>query len=226
LPGNELEAAVAAWRRTLTLLAGLVLTLTIAVPVAAAAPAGPPSSLSQCSAELFHGDRRLGPEQLPVLGPVGRELHGYSRTGHRSVETFLDTFWDPTASSFRFPPQDGYVLRPDGSPIRSVQDLVPGQRIDRFGSEFGSFLAPEGSPYSSRSIPPQNLVGSPAASCNYKDYKVLRDFAVFSGPVAPWFFQAGLGQQFQLNSGLVPGAPTPLNVMWLVDNGYLQRLPV
>ena len=167
---------------------------------------------------------KLGPDHLPVLGTVGEQLHGYDRTGHRSVGTFLATYFDDATGSFRFPPQDGYVIRPDGTPLRWQQHLVPGTRIDRYGSEFGAFLAPEGARYASRSIPPQNLVGTPAAGCNYHDYQVLRDFQVDAGPIAPWFFQPGHGLQYQLESALVPGAPARLNVMWLVDNGYLQRL--
>ena len=45
-----------------------------------------------------------------------------------------------------------------------------------------------------------------------------------AGPIAPWFFQHGGGLQYQLDGALVPGAPARMNVMWLIDNGYLQRL--
>jgi hypothetical protein len=208
-------------RRFIGVLAGALLVLIPTAPVATAAP---PVRLSECSAELFHGDRRLGPDHLPVLGRVGEQLHGYDRTGHRSVGTFLATYYDEAAGSFRFPPQDGYVLRPDGTPIRWQQHLPPGSRIDRYGSEFGAFLAPEGARYASRSIPPQNLVGNPAAGCNYHDYLVVKDFQVDAGPIAPWFFQPGGGLQYQLDGALVPGSPARLNVMWLLDNGYLRRL--
>lgn len=207
--------------RALSVLLGVFVLLFTATPIATAAP---PSRLAECSTELFHADRRLGPETLPVLGPVGRQLHGYHRTGHVAAQQFLDTFYDSAASSWRFPPQDGYVLDPNGNPIRWNQLLRIGARIDRYGSEFGSFLAPEGLPYANRSIPPQNLVGNPAAGCNYRDYLVTRDFTVRAGPIAPWFLQPGRGLQYQLASALIPGAPTPVNVKWLVDNGYLARL--
>src|SRR6185312_14650352 len=104
------------------------------------------------------------------------------------------------------------------------QTLVPGQDIDRYGSEYGSFLAPEFSPYFSRAIPPSNLDSTPPAGCNYHDYRVLKPFAVDAGPVAPWFAQPGLGLQYQLDAALIPGAPAGINVMWLVNNGYLQRI--
>src|SRR2546421_722811 len=72
--------------------------------------------------------------------------------------------------------------------------------------------------------PPQSLDGNPPASCNYHDYRVLKPLPVDAGPIAPWFAQPGYGLQYQLDAALVPGAPERLNVLWLVDNGYLQRL--
>jgi hypothetical protein len=195
---------------------------TLASPTTVAAHRTTP--LDQCSAASFTGDPRLGPAELPVFGRVGFELFGYRRTGGMAPARFLATYYDSAAGSYRYPPQNGYLLTPGGRPIQVVLTLLPGQRIDRFGSEFGSFLAPEGSPYGSRSIPPASLNSNPAAGCNYHDYRVLRPFRVDAGPIAPWFGQPGLGLQYQLDATLVPGAPTPINVMWLLDNGYLERL--
>jgi hypothetical protein len=197
-----------------------------AVPVSAAAVAAHPETT--CSAALFDGDRRLGPADLPRHGEVGRELRDYQRTGSLTEAAFLATFWDPAANSgqggFRFPPDNGYVIGSNGQPEVSAVVLSPDNRLDRFGSEFGAFLAPEGLAYAARSIPPQSLVSNPAAGCNFHEYEVERAFEVDTGPIAPWFAQPGGGEQFQLVSGLVPGAPTPLNVMWLVNNGFLERL--
>ncbi|MDH6136311.1 hypothetical protein P3T37_005731 [Kitasatospora sp. MAA4] len=209
-------------RRILVALISGAALLTAAPVAQAAAPAGTPSD--QCSAAYQQGDPRLGPDQLPRSGPVGRELIGYRRTGGRSEQDFLATYYDSTAKSWRYPPSNGYLLGFDGQPIELNQTLVPGQDIDRFGSEYGSFLAPEGLPYASRAIPPQSLDGNPAAGCNYHDYRVLKAFTVHAGPIAPWFDQIGLGWQYQLDASLVAGAPAQINVGWLVSNGYLQRL--
>ncbi|WP_035798898.1 TNT domain-containing protein [Kitasatospora mediocidica] len=197
--------------------------LLSAAPVAqAAAPAGTPSD--QCSATFREGDPRLGPDQLPSTGAVGRQLIGYRRTGGQSEQDFLATFYDSTAKSWRYPPSNGYLIGFNGQPVELDQTLVPGQDIDRYGSEYGSFLAPEGLPYTSRAIPPQSLDGTPAAGCNYHDYRVLKPFTVHAGPIAPWFDQIGLGWQYQLDASLVAGAPAQINVGWLVTNGYLERL--
>jgi hypothetical protein len=198
----------------------LLASALVAAPPAHAAPIDP----TECSEELYHGDRRLGPERLPVAGAVGEQLVGYDRTGGMPEEEFLDTYYDEEARSWRYPPADGYELDGEGNPIKWKETLDEGERIDRYGSERGGFLAPEGSPYTTRSIPPENLVGTPAANCNYHVYLVIRDFAVDTGPIAPWFAQSGLGMQYQLRGEYVPNAPARLNVVWLLDNGYLERL--
>jgi hypothetical protein len=207
-------------KRFATAFAGWLVVLSVLAAPAQAAPVPP----TECSAELYAGDARLGPAELPRLGPVGVQLVGYSRTGHRPPEVFLERYYDTAAGSWRYPPGDGFILGPGGRPVKTVDTLVPGRLVDRYGSEYGGFLAPAGLPYTARSIPPSNMVGTPAAGCNYHVYEVLRPFDVHSGPIAPWFFQRGGGAQYQLAGALVPGAPARLSVLWLVDNGYLGRV--
>lgn len=187
------------------------------VGVSAATP------LDQCSAAYFDGDANLGPAQLPKLGPVGFQLLGYRRTGGEAPAQFLAHYRD--GNGWIYPPDNGFVIGPDGQPIEWVQTLIPGRHIDRYGSVYGGFLAPEGTPYSARAIPPSSLDSTPAAPCNYHDYVVLRPLPVDAGPIAPWFAQPGGGEQYQLDAALVPGAPAQLNVLWLLSNGYLRELP-
>ncbi len=199
---------------------GLVLT-TVEAPPARGATA--PAAVDTCATPL-DGDPRLGPAVLPTTGPVGIIVRGYRRFGGLSKDTFLAQYWNPLANgghgSWIYPPDDGFLAR-----IVVVATLPEGARIDRFGSEFGAFLAPWYSPYGKRAIPPQNLnTFDPAYPCNYHAYKVLKPLKVRLGVVAPWFEQPGKGAQDKLDATLVPGAPTPLSVLWLVDNGYLQRL--
>ncbi|WP_037899421.1 TNT domain-containing protein [Streptomyces sp. NRRL S-350] len=213
-------------------LAAAAALLAPSIPAAAAdtATAGGRAATpsDQCSAAFFHDDARLGPQDLPTTGPVGRQLTGYRRTGGASDQDFLARHYDPAANGGKggwiYPPADGYVTLPDGSPIEFDLTLQPNQNIDRYGSEYGAFLAPEGLPYASRAIPPQSLDGNPPAACNYHDYKVVKAFKVHAGPIAPWFDQPGWGLQYQLDGALVAGGPAKLNVMWLVDNGYLARI--
>jgi len=187
---------------------------------AAVHPADTP--LNECSAAYFDGNSLLGPEQLPLFGQVGRQLIGYQRTGFESPASFLAEYRN--ASGWIYPPDNGYVTTPDGNPIEWRQELFRGQDVDRYGSVYGSFLAPAGTLYSERAIPPSSLDSTPAATCNYHDYQVLKPFAVDAGPIAAWFNQPGGGLQYQLDSSLVAGAPSQLNVLWLLNNGYLQEI--
>lgn len=181
-----------------------------------------------CSAEWYQDDRRLGPEVLSNQGETGVELVGYRRTGKLSSTAFLAKYWDPTlydgAGGWIYPPQNGYRLDRNGDPIMWTTTLGVGRRIDRYGSEYGSFLAPRLAPYARRSIPPSNLVGSPAELCNHYLYRVLKPLPVRAGLIAAWFEQPGGGIQYQLDGTLIPGAPVSINVMWLLDQGYLERV--
>ncbi|MFF2046008.1 TNT domain-containing protein [Kitasatospora sp. NPDC058170] len=210
-------------------LAAAIALIVPSLPASAAdAAAATATPSDECSTADYQGDARLGPEDLPTTGRVGRELIGYQRTGTLSADQFLATYYSPTANNgspgWIYPPANGYVTLPDGTPIEFEITLYPNQNIDRYGSEYGSFLAPEGLPYGTRSIPPQSLDSNPAAPCNYHDYKVLKPFKVHAGPIAPWFGQPGYGLQYQLDAALVPNGPARLNVLWLVDNGYLARI--
>ncbi|NUR28528.1 MAG: TNT domain-containing protein [Catenulispora sp.] len=224
------QGSVSLVRRILTSLAlaaaGLLSSVVPATAATSATASATPSD--QCSAAYYDDDARLGPADLPSTGKVGFELIGYRRTGGMSATDFLAKYYDPTANGgsggWLYPPKNGYLLAPDGSPIEWHQTLLPGQDIDRFGSEYGSFLAPEYLPYANRAIPPQSLDSNPPAPCNYHDYRVLKQFQVDAGPIASWFAQPGGGLQYQLDATLIPGAPTPINVLWLVNNGYLARV--
>jgi hypothetical protein len=212
-------------RLLLSLAAAAAATLSgVGVGVAqAASPLAPATPLDQCSATYFDGNALLGPEQLPLFGPVGFQLIGYRRTGGESQAQFLAQYHN--ANGWIYPPDNGYLTTSAGRPIEWVQTLVPGRHIDRYGSVYGSFLAPEATPYLERSNPPSSLESTPAAGCNYHDYQVLKAFRVDAGPIAPWFAQPGGGEQYQLDGALVSGAPAQLNVMWLLDNGYLREIP-
>ena len=195
-----------------------------AVATAAPSPSAGSSDLlggQGCSKEYFNDDRRLGPETLSDQFPVADQLEGYRRTGDLTPDEFLAKYWDPTvvpAGSYKYPPEQGYVLDPNGKPQRTQEQLGIGTLIDRYGSEFGNFLAPAGTTYTARSLPPVNLVSDPADYCNYHVYLVTKPLPVYSGPIAPWFEQAGLGTQFEVVGDLLPRVDecgTTINVTWL-----------
>jgi hypothetical protein len=215
----------------------LVMSLALGqASFAASAPAGAlqdradarVAPLEDCSAAFVEADKRLGPQELPVEGRLGKMTRGYRRLAGLTAEQFLARYWDPKANSgaggWIYPPDNGFLIGANGKPTEAVESLPIGKRLDRFGSEYGAFLAPPGAPYGQRSLPPQSLDNAdPAYTCNYHEYKVVKTFRVEAGPIAPAFGQPGLGRQFQLDATLLPDAATA-NVMWLINNGYLQRV--
>ncbi|MFG2647987.1 TNT domain-containing protein [Streptomyces sp. NPDC048436] len=223
--------------RIRTVLAALgVATAMAAAPTATAAadpkPAGSPAAVSAskphapCTGE-FHKDARLGPKWLPKKGqePVGPLLKGWKRTGGLSPSAFLKKYWEGPAESgsWKYPPNDGFETV-NGGVDKHPEELGKGELLDRFGSEYGSFLAPAGDSYAERALPPQNLNTRDAgAVCDYRVYEVSKPFAVWQGGIAPWFGQPGGGQQVKLDAVFLdPGEGQRLNVKWLLDHGYLE----
>ncbi|HEU5003547.1 MAG TPA: TNT domain-containing protein [Actinomycetota bacterium] len=181
-----------------------------------------------CSTAYFGGDNRLGPEDLPTSGPILPIVRHYDRLAGLTPAQFLATYWDPAANGgaggWRYPPANGFMLNGQGRPIESTRPLAAGQEIDRFGSEFGAFLAPRDEAYARRALPPMSLdTFDPAYTCNYHLYKVLKPFEAETGPIAPGFGQPGHGIQYQIVASLLPGNPATGNVSWLISNGYLAR---
>jgi hypothetical protein len=92
-----------------------------------------------------------------------------------------------------------------------------GTKLDRFGSEGGTFVSPKGAPYMQRALPPQNLdtpPNDPSFPYNYHVYAVAEEFVVLSGPIAAWFGQPGQGTQYEMNS----------NITTLISGGFLTRV--
>ncbi|MFF4172860.1 TNT domain-containing protein [Streptomyces sp. NPDC001744] len=212
---------------------GVTAALT-AAPAAQAAPVAPTgehraAAHAPCTGE-FQDDGRLGPRYLPKKNqkPVGPLLDGYHRTGKLSPAAFLKKYWEGPADTggWKYPPNDGFG-EVNGEVDKSPDLLTPGERLDRFGSEYGGYLAPAGDAYAERALPPQNLNTRDAAvPCDYRVYEVRRAFVVWEGSVAPWFEQPGGGRQIKLDPVFLdPGEGQRLNVKWLLDHGYLARVP-
>lgn len=184
-----------------------------------------------CSKDLVDGDWRLGPETLSTLPPVATQLEGYRRTGTKGKnnQEFLQAFWigPKDTGKWNYPPENGYVLDDAGKPIKSEKTMVPGDRMDRYGGEGGTFMAPEGTPYPQRSLSPGNLVNSAAPStCNYHDYIVIRPFKVYTGDIAPGFDQPGGGKQYEIVDALLEPNPAcgTASVQFLICAGYLVKI--
>ncbi len=97
-----------------------------------------------------------------------------------------------------WPPNRGFVF------IRK-EVLQSGARVDRFGgfrnssdefNDFGGFVSPEGSSFTSRALP------SDTKNKPYKSYEITEPIQVNSGPAIPWFNEKGMGTQYELPSSI------------------------
>ncbi|MEU0135115.1 TNT domain-containing protein [Streptomyces sp. NPDC006296] len=152
--------------------------------------------------QYYLDDWRLGPAVLPRTGAIGRMLRGYDRTGGASPYWFLGCYWQTNpqtgVSGWWYPDHDGFVLDRAGEPVQKALTLRVGQLVDLFGSGRGNFLAPAGTPYAKRAIPPSNLVTYTADyPYSYHLYRVTEAFTVQAGRIRPWFGQPGLGIQYK-----------------------------
>ncbi|MCX4673260.1 TNT domain-containing protein [Streptomyces sp. NBC_01381] len=217
--------------RIRTVLAALGVATAMAAAPAATAAAEPKAAAASkpnepCTGE-FQKDARLGPKWLPKKWqkPVGPLLKGWKRTGDLAPSSFLKKYWEGPADSgsWKYPPNDGFETV-NGQVDKHPEELEEGELLDRFGSEYGSFLAPAGDPYAKRALPPQNLNTRDAAvACDYRVYEVSKPFYVWQGSIAPWFEQPGHGQQIKLDAVFLdPGEGQRLNVKWLLEHGYLE----
>lgn len=208
-------------RRFFTALASAAAAALAALaPGSAAHAAQLPRARTACSASYLDGDYRLGPRTTPDAGPVALQLFGYSRLADLTPGQFIARYWDPSANSWKYPPDNGFLVIA-GHPVEYRLNLKPGSPLDRYGSIYGGYLAPAGTPYWARSLPPSNLDDATGFTCNYHTYTVLKAFKVEAGPAAPDFGQPGLGLQYQLVASLLPGDPAQASVQWLLVHGYL-----
>ncbi|KAL4926418.1 TNT domain-containing protein [Aspergillus undulatus] len=163
------------------------------------------------------GDARLGPVKYPTKFPLRNGLRTYARFGSLCPAEFLEK-WATSASpdgTYIYPPSNGFVVDDEEVAVLGNVTLPVGQKLDRFGSEYGAFLAPLGAPYIERSLPPNNLITYDGAyPFNYHVYEVTKEFVVGLGPIAPWFEQPGMGTQFLAS----------MNVLSLIEGGFLRRL--
>ena len=113
----------------------------------------------------------------------------------------VDPKWVKPDGKLDYPPNDGFL----GIPENSI--LKPGTKIDRYGTDQGSYFSPEGTPFDQRSLPPKSSDGT------YKRYIVTKPLPAQSGSTAPWFGQSGGGMQFK----------TQMTVEDLVRGGYIKE---
>ena len=111
-------------------------------------------------------------------------------------------YYNQETGAINWPENNGFA----GTPIGEVLQL--GTRIDRYGSDYGSFTSPEGLPYGMRAVAP----GTDQRP--YSVFEVIEPIKVKSGSVAPWFDEIGGGIQYLM----------PDTIDELLDAGILRRI--
>ena len=101
--------------------------------------------------------------------------------------------------------------------------LRPGEQIDRYGGNNGTFFGDEGTSIPERAVAPNSDFSK------YNKYVVAREMPVRKGKIAPWFDQPGGGIQYQIDPGFVETIRAKLKlgetfIDGLVRMGYLKRI--
>ncbi|MEV0596869.1 TNT domain-containing protein [Nonomuraea cavernae] len=189
-------------------------------------------AIAVCGPPYVFGDPNLGPKYLPRTSWLGSILRGYVRYGGLPPATFLDRY--RTIDGWRYPQDFGFAHAggySNAKPLITTVTLPQGLKLDRFGGESGAFLAPYGTPFVKRALPPSSLNtfgGDPQHLCNYHAYQVEKPFQADAGPAASAFQQQGVGRQYHTLVKYIPGSvgndKGELPISWLIDHGYLKRL--
>ncbi|MFL0181745.1 glycohydrolase toxin TNT-related protein [Mycobacterium sp. SMC-15] len=118
-------------------------------------------------------------------------------------------------------PDDSLASKPYAIPGTVIPDadLTAGTELGRFGSEYGGYMAPEGTPFAELSLPPES------ATMPYLRYVVNDPTALPPGwhieqsQTAPWFHQPGGGTQFRI----IDEFGDTGSVEELIRSGFLRR---
>ncbi|WP_159917525.1 hemagglutinin repeat-containing protein [Pantoea sp. 18069] len=108
------------------------------------------------------------------------------------------------SNTWIYPENSGFI----GNTTKKI--LPIGTKLDRVGKPTGRFLAPAGTLYEARSLPPGSG-GLPAYT-----YEVIKPLPVIEGRVSPAFGQAGGGLQ------IIPDLGIEANINWLMKNKYIR----
>ncbi len=99
--------------------------------------------------------------------------------------------WVDNKGNVIWPPNDGAVTGTEKNIF-----LGEGYRFDRFGSNYGRFVSPVGTPYSMMSLAPGTEIQP------YRVFEVVKPIRAQGAITSGWFGEPGGGSQFKLESSV------------------------
>ncbi|KPM38690.1 hypothetical protein AK830_g7888 [Neonectria ditissima] len=156
----------------------LWVSASLAVPYGATCDCSGTRNGGSTAAPYVCRDSRLGPKVLPRKLPLGTLIADYDRFEGLTPGQFLKA-WTDAKGDYLYPPQNGFQLDQNGNAINGTMILQTGTYVDRFGSEYGSFISAAAAPYSQRALPPSNLDTNPSSPdfpYNYHVYQEVHPF--------------------------------------------------
>lgn len=127
-------------------------------------------------------------------------INGYQQAKGLNVNPWTNKSLEQGLQPY-YPANDGAVA---GS--KTSEYLMPGDKIDRYGHNYGKFFSEPGTPAPMRALPPGN-------SGDHNVYQVVKPIPVVKSTIAPAFNQPGGGVQYQ----------TPVNVNTLLNKGFIIK---
>jgi len=131
-----------------------------------------------------------------IYGTAGDNLAAGATAAARTVSQSANS--STKALTNFYPPNNGALGK------WSTEYLTPGTIIDRYGSGFGRYFSPQGTPLNMRALPPGNTGA-------LNTFKVVKPFPVQSSTVAPAYGKIGLGRQYL----------SPVNANTLLKRGII-----
>ena len=141
----------------------------------------------------FFGSVKMAVDSFRIL---------FSSNDYNALCSRHKTSDDADITDPHWPPDGGF----EENPISEI--LQPGTRIDRYGYDAGTYVSPEGTPYSQRSLAP-GTVNKP-----YTVFELVKPIEVQSGKIAPWFGEEGGGIQYKFN----------IPISELLEQGVLKKV--
>ncbi len=114
-----------------------------------------------------------------------------------------DLYFNQATGEILWPANNGFAEYPNEIVLKQ------GTIIDRYGSDFVTYVSPDGTPYEMCALAPGTELKP------YSRFEVLKDIKVEAGEISPWFDEPGGGTQYRL----------PETVDDLIDGQVLRRIP-